>query len=99
MPAILFALGTLLVNISTTLVGRVLLALGMGIASYTGIQITLNYLSVQAIEKIRLLPPEVVGMLGVMKLGVCISIIFSAVSAKLVIDGLTGDTFKRWVTR
>jgi hypothetical protein len=99
MPAILFALGTLLINISTTLVGRVLLALGMGVATFTGMQTTLGYIGMQFVEKVRLLPPEVVGMLGVMKLGVCVSIITSAVAVKLLMNGLTGDTFKRWVMR
>jgi hypothetical protein len=99
MPAILFALGTLLINISTTLVGRVLLALGMGVATFTGMQATMGYIGMQFVEKVRLLPPEVIGMLGVMKLGVCVSVITSAIAVKLLMNGLTGDTFKRWVMR
>lgn len=99
MPAILLALGTLLINISTTLVGRVLLSLGMGVATYTGLQGTFDWLQTEAVNNLRLLPPEVVGMLSVMKVGSCISIISSAIGVRMILNGLTGDTFKRWVTR
>ena len=48
-------------------------------------------------EEISGLPPEVFGLLGILRVGQCISIVTSAIAAKLVIDGLTGDTMKKWM--
>lgn len=99
MPAILWSLGSLLVNIAGSMAGRVLLALGIGVATYTGMNASLAWAKQQAVQSITSLPPEVIGMLGTMKVGQCISIVFSAIVARSVINGVTGDTFKRWVVR
>lgn len=89
----------MLINIAASLVGRVLVALGMGIVTYTGINAALDALKTQAIQQFASLPPEVFGMLSVMKVGVAISIVTSAIAAKLLLDGLTSDTFKRWTLK
>ena len=36
-------------------------------------------------------------MLSMMRVGQCISIVSSAIAARMLLNGLTGDTFKRWV--
>jgi hypothetical protein len=82
-----------------TLVGRVLVALGISVITYTGIAITLDALKAQAISAFSSLPPEVFGLLGILRVGQCISIVTSAIAAKLVLDGLTGDTVKKWVNK
>jgi len=99
MPAILWALGTLLLNLVGSMAGRVLVALGIGVATYTGLNASLEWLKGQAVASFQSLPPEVLGMLGVMKVGQCISIITSAIVARAVINGVQSDTFKRWVIR
>lgn len=99
MPAFIWALGSLLVNIAGSMAGRVLIALGIGVATYTGMNASLDWAKQQAVQSITALPPEVVGMLGVMKVGQCISIVFSAIVARSVINGVQSDTFKRWVVR
>jgi cell division protein FtsX len=91
------AIGGMLINIVGTLVGRVLIALGISVITYTGITVTLNALKDQAISAFSGLPPEVFGLLGILKVGQSISIVTSAIAAKLVIDGLTGDTIKKWM--
>lgn len=97
MPAILLALGTLLLQIVGSMAGRVLVALGIGVATYTGISTTAGWVKSQAVSALLGLGPEVVGILGMLKVGVCINIIFSAMLARAVINGIQGDTFKRWV--
>jgi len=97
MPVFVMAIGGMLINIVGTLVGRVLIALGISVVTYTGITITLDALKAQAISAFSGLPPEVFGLLGILKVGQCISIVTSAIAAKLVIDGLTGDTMKKWM--
>lgn len=97
MPVFIAAIGGMLINLVGTLVGRVLVALGIAVVTYTGINATLDSLQSQAVNSFSALPPEVMAMLSMMRVGQCISIVTSAISARLVIDGLTGDTFKRWV--
>ena len=97
MPIFIAALGGMLINLVGTLAGRILIALGISVVTYGGITVTLDALKAQAIGAFGFLPPEVFGILGILKVGQCISIVTSAIAAKLVIDGLTGDTFKKWV--
>ena len=97
MPLFVAAIGGMLINLVGTLVGRVLVALGLSVITYTGVNATLEALKSQAVQSLTALPPEVFGMLGMMRVGQCISIITSAIAAKLVIDGLTGDTMKKWI--
>lgn len=97
MPVFVAAIGGMLINLVGTLVGRVLIALGISVVTYTGITVTLDALKDQAISAFSGLPPEVFGILGILKVGQCISIVTSAIAAKLVIDGLSGDTIKKWI--
>ena len=97
MPVFIAAIGGMLINLVGTLAGRVLIALGISVITYSGITVTLDFLKSQAIAAFSGLPVEVFSILGILKVGQCISIVTSAIAAKLLLDGLTGDTFKRWV--
>lgn len=97
MPVFIAAIGGMLINIVSTLAGRVLIALGIGVVTFTGVNTSLTWLKGQAIASITSLPPEVFGMLSMMKVGVAISIVTSAITARLILNGLSGDSFKRWV--
>lgn len=99
MPTFVAAIGGMLISLVGTLAGRILIALGISVVTYTGITVTLDLLKGQAISSFGALPAEVFSILGILKVGQCISIITSAIAAKLVIDGLTGDTVKKWVNK
>lgn len=99
MPVFVAAIGGMLINLVGTLAGRILIALGISVVTYTGINATLDGLKSQAISSFTALPPEVISMLSMMRVGQCISIVSSAVAARLLLNGLTGDTFKRWVSK
>ena len=99
MPVFLAALGGVLLNIAGSMVLRVLTSLGIGLIAYKGMTTSLDWLKAQAVNSAMGLPPEVLGMLATMKVGNSISIISSAVLARLVIQGVTGDNVKRWVTK
>lgn len=99
MPIFLAALGGMLLNIAGSLVLRILTSLGIGLVMYKGLTTSLDWLKAQAVSSASGLPVDIMGMLSVMKVGNCISIIFSAVVARLIINGVTGDTVKRWVTK
>lgn len=97
MPAFLAMLGGALINITGSIVGQVLVALGIGVATYAGLDASLDWLKTQAVSNIQALDPAVVGMLGVLKVGECISIVTSAMLARAVINGVQSGTFKKWV--
>lgn len=99
MPVFLAAFGGMLLNLAGSLVGRVLVSLGVGLVAYSGLSTSLTWLKNMAVASAMGLPPEVLGMMSVLRVGSSISIIFSAILARLVINGLSGDTFKRWVTK
>lgn len=99
MPAIIAAIGGMLLSIVGSMVGRVMVALGISVITYTGISATIDALKADAIAALRALPPELFSLLAYMKVGVALSIITSAITARLVLSGLTSGTFKRWVIK
>lgn len=90
MPVIAAALLGGLMNIAGSLVGRVLIALGLSVVTYQGVDTVLGKLKSDAVAALMGLPPELLGILGYMKVGVCISIIASAVAVRMGLSGLGG---------
>jgi hypothetical protein len=99
MPVIVAFLWNAFLAILPSLVGRVLLSLGMSVVTYTGLQVTFGWLKDQAVAKFLLLPPDVVGLLAVLKVGESLSIIFSALLVRASLNAASSGTFKRWVTK
>lgn len=99
MPIFIAAIGGMLINLVGTLAGRVLIALGISVVTYTGVSSSLDWLKAGAISALSGLPADLFGLIGFMKVGVCISIITSAIAARAVISGVSGDTFKKWVLK
>lgn len=99
MPIFIAAIGGMLINIVGTLAGRVLIGLGIGVITYTGMNTTMEFLKTGALGAFSGMGPEVVNLISFLKVGVCISIITSAIATRVLINGLTGDTFKRWVLK
>lgn len=93
-----FVIG-MVMQILPSFLGKALAALGIGVVTYSGFKVTLDWLKSQAVSSFSALPPEVIGMLGVLKVGECISIVCSAMIARLVMNGLQSDKVKRWVTK
>lgn len=99
MPAIIAALLGGLINIVGTLAGRVLVALGIGVVTYSGINTAIDFLKSQAISGLSALPADLVGIIAYMKVGVCINILSSAYLARLALNGMTSGSFKKWVLK
>lgn len=89
MPFFVSALLGGLVSMAPYVVGRVLIALGIGAVTYTGLSVTLNFLKTQVVSSLAGLPADVVGMLGFMKVGSAISIVFSAIVVRMTLEGLS----------
>jgi len=79
--------------------GRVLLALGFSTVAYTGLSTSLTFLKSQAVSSFTGMGAQAVGLLAYMNVGECISIIFSAILARQLLNGLNGDTIKRLVQK
>lgn len=99
MPVFLAALGGMLINLVGSLAGRLLVALGVSVATYTGLSVTTSWIKSSALSYLTALPPDLLGILAYLKIGVVINIITSAITARMVIDGLNGGTFKKWVLK
>lgn len=99
MPAVLASLLGGLIQIAGTLAGRVLIGLGIGVVTYTGLSTSLDWLKAQALSSMAGLPADLLGLMSYLKVGVCINVITSAIAARAVIQGLTGDTLKKWVLK
>lgn len=99
MPAILAALGSLLVRIAGSFAAQMLVGIGVAVVTYTGLDVTLDWLKSQAVTAILGLDPQIVGLLGVMKVGQCISIVTSAIVMRMTLQGFKNGTFKTWAKR
>lgn len=99
MPVVLASLLGGLIQIAGTVAGRVLIGLGIGVVTYTGLSTSLDWLKSAALDQLDGLPSDLVGLMAYLKIGVCINIVTSAIAARAVIQGLTGDTLKKWVLK
>lgn len=99
MPLFLAALLGGLVQAASSIVGRVLIALGIGYVSYTGINALLTWIKSQVVAYLVGAPGTVVAIMGLLKIDVAVSIIFSALAARLVLQGLTSDKVTKMVIK
>ena len=90
MPIFLASLLGGLVNVAGSVAGRVLVAMGLSLVTYQGVDTVLSKLKADAVSALLGLPPDLVSLLSYMKVGVCISIIASAVAVRMGLSGLGG---------
>lgn len=98
-PLIAQATGGVLLAIAGSLVGRVLTALGIGAVSYVGVDLSLSYFKTAVVSSFSSLPPSIVGLLSLMQVGSCISMVFSAMLMRMTYQGLSGGAIKSWVKK
>lgn len=99
MPLILAALWGAFLGMLGTIVGRVLVSLAIGYVTYTGVQLTLDWAKAQFLTGMSALPTAAAQLAGTMKIGVCVSMLLSAVVARMVLQGLTGGSITRMVQK
>jgi hypothetical protein len=99
LPIVLASVGGMLLSITGSLVGRVLLSLGIAVITYGGVDLTLTWLKGQAVASFSGLPAEMVALMAYMKIGNCISMIFSAIVVRQTLNGLSSGSFKKWVLK
>jgi hypothetical protein len=99
MPIFIASLIGGLVQAAGTLVGRVLLSLGIGYLTYTGVDASLAWVRDQVVAASGGLPGQTLAVLGALRAGSGLSVVFSALAARLVLSGLTSGSIKRMVLK
>lgn len=89
MPIIIGFLWSALISISGTLVAKVLLSLGIGYVTYTGVSASIDWAKAEFLTGMSGLPAAAVGMASTMKVGVCVSMLLSAITARAVMNGMS----------
>jgi len=99
MNIVISAIAGALVSIAGSLVGRALVALGMGYATYTGISTALAWYQTQFNTAMSSTGATVLGLAGVLKLDVGFSILIASVTARFLLDGISSGTLKKLVIK
>lgn len=97
MQVFILALLALLLRAVGTFVGKVLLSLGIGMVVFSGVDASLDWVRDQAISHLAATGGNTLRVISTLQIGTCISILASAYTARLVLNGLTGGTVKKWV--
>jgi hypothetical protein len=88
-----------LVSICGTLVGRVLIGLGITYLSYTGIDAGINAAKAEFFSNATGLGGSVTGLMGILKIDVCVSMLCSALIGRLTFQGMTSGVMKHMVIK
>jgi len=99
MPVFIPALLGGLISIAASLAGRVLIALGISVITFSGLSVTLNWVKLQVVSALQGLPGEMVQLLAYAGVGEFVSIVASAFAARLLLNGLTDGSIKKWVMK
>lgn len=97
MPAFLGSLGGLLLSLVAGFVGRTLAALGLSLVTYYGVSQALDFLKGLIMQALSGFPAEVLQLLGLMRIGTALTVLFSAMFANMLLNGLNSDTFKKLI--
>jgi hypothetical protein len=99
MPLFIGALLGALIQIAGTLVGKVLLSLGIGYVTYSGVDTSIGWVKAFALSHISATSSQTVAAASTMQVGTCISILTSALVARMVMNGLTSGALKKMVVK
>ena len=99
MPYFIGLLWGAFASVLQSLVGRILVALGISYISYKGIDTLLGSLKSAAFSYLSNVPPDLIGIIGLARIGESISVVCSALTAKYVIQGLTGGALTKMMIK
>jgi hypothetical protein len=98
MPLLASLLGGL-ATVCGSLVGRVLLALGMGFVTYKGMNTGINWCLDQIKTNMSAMPPEIVNFFAWLWVDKAISMVFAAYTAAALIKMAGSDKITQLVTK
>lgn len=99
MPLLVAALIGGLVQAAFSMVGRVLIALGFSIVTWTALDTSLDWIKAQIAGSMSGLPAQALAVFGAARVGSAVAIVLSAIAARMLFDGMTGGTIKRMVLK
>ena len=99
MPLLMAALWGALISMAGTLVGRVLISLGIGYVVYSGVDASIAWAKAQWLASLTGVPAAAVAFAGMLKVGVCVSMLLSALTARMVLQGMTSGAVTKMVTK
>lgn len=99
MPLFFAALLGGLIQVTGSIVGRVLISLGIGYISYTALDTSLDWIKTQIASAFSGLPAQALAVLGACNVGSCLALVLSAIAVRLLLDGLQGGTIKKIVQK
>jgi len=102
MPWLIAAIWTAFRAMLPSLAGQVLLALGIGVITTVGVNAGIGAFKSQMLSALQGLPAASVQMLGLMKVGVCVSMLFGALVSRMARKGMqaaAGGTLKSWTKK
>lgn len=94
MPIFLAALGGVLLNIAGSVVGRVLLGLGIGFVTYSGLGASIDWLKTSIQNSFAGMPADTLSFLAWLWVDKAISLLFSAYTVAMTFK-LAGSTVMR----
>jgi len=94
MPVFLAALGGMLLQLAGSLVGRVLLGLGIGYVTYKGVDVTTTFLTNQVKMNMAGLPAEIIDFLAFCWVDKGLGMIFSTWTSCIAVSGLSSGLTK-----
>jgi hypothetical protein len=92
MPWLAAIFGNMLLSIAGSLVAQVLVGLGVGVVTYNGVDTAISFLKTNVVTAFTALPSEVVGILSLMQVGSCISMVFSAMVMRMTLQGVASGS-------
>lgn len=85
-----------------SLVGRVLVALGIGFVSFTGLEVMLGGVKgmfMNYVVSVGSLPWNLVGILGVLKVGTSMNMILTTLAVRASLSGLSGGSIRKMIQK
>jgi len=90
----------MLLDLAPTLVGQVLIGLGISWVTYQGMDVSLDYLKNQFLGYATGAPASVLGLFSLLKVGTDVSMIASALAVRMTISGLqAGGSISNWIKK
>jgi hypothetical protein len=99
MPVFVIWLIEGLIAVAGTLVGKVLLSMGFAMVVFSGIDLLFTQLQGMVITNLNALPAAVLPMLGLLKIGTCVNMLFTAYATRLTLAGITGGALSKMVRK
>jgi hypothetical protein len=98
MPALIAALISGLAAGTAHMVWKALAALGIGFVAYNGLDLLVGSSQDKVFALVEALGPTAMSMFGVLRIGTCIKIAFSAMTMRATLFGMNAGTIRKMTT-